>query len=45
MHLTRFSDNALRCLTYLALHPGETVEFELKSGTHSNAEAAHVLKV
>lgn len=24
MHLTRFSDNALRCLTYLALHPGET---------------------
>jgi Rrf2 family transcriptional regulator, nitric oxide-sensitive transcriptional repressor len=24
MHLTRFTDNALRCLTYLALHPGET---------------------
>ncbi len=24
MHLTRFSDNALRCLTYLAVHPGET---------------------
>ncbi len=23
MHLTRFTDNALRCLTYLALHPGE----------------------
>ena len=25
MHLTRFTDNALRCLTHLALHPGETV--------------------
>jgi Rrf2 family nitric oxide-sensitive transcriptional repressor len=25
MHLTRFTDNALRCLTYLALHPGTTV--------------------
>ena len=25
MHLTRFTDNALRCLTYLALHPGKTV--------------------
>ncbi len=24
MHLTRFSDNALRCLTYFALYPGET---------------------
>ncbi|MBI5600681.1 MAG: Rrf2 family transcriptional regulator [Gemmatimonadetes bacterium] len=24
MHLTRFTDNALRCLTYLALHPGKT---------------------
>jgi Rrf2 family nitric oxide-sensitive transcriptional repressor len=24
MHLTRFADNALRCLTYLAVHPGET---------------------
>jgi Rrf2 family nitric oxide-sensitive transcriptional repressor len=24
MHLTRFTDNALRCLTYLALHPGGT---------------------
>ncbi len=24
MHLTRFTDNAVRCLTYLALHPGET---------------------
>ncbi len=24
MHLTRFTDNALRCLTYLALHQGET---------------------
>jgi len=24
MHLTRFTDNALRCLTYLALNPGET---------------------
>ncbi len=24
MHLTRFTDNALRCLTYLALHPGNT---------------------
>lgn len=24
MHLTRFTDNALRCLTYLALRPGET---------------------
>lgn len=24
MHLTRFTDNALRCLTYLALHPGQT---------------------
>ena len=23
MHLTRFTDNALRCLTYLALHPGK----------------------
>lgn len=25
MYLNRFTDNALRCLTYLALHPGETV--------------------
>lgn len=24
MHLTRFTDNALRCLTYFALHPGES---------------------
>jgi len=24
MHLTRFSDNALRCLTYFALYPGES---------------------
>lgn len=24
MHLTRFSDNALRCLMYLALEPGQT---------------------
>lgn len=23
MHLTRFTDNALRCLTFLALHPDE----------------------
>jgi Rrf2 family nitric oxide-sensitive transcriptional repressor len=24
MHLTRFTDNALRCLTYFALYPGES---------------------
>jgi Rrf2 family nitric oxide-sensitive transcriptional repressor len=24
MHLTRFADNGLRCLMYLALHPGQT---------------------
>ena len=24
MHLNRFTDNALRCLTFLALQPGET---------------------
>ena len=24
MHLTRFADNGLRCLMFLALHPGET---------------------
>jgi CspA family cold shock protein len=37
--------SAIECQGFKTLHPGETVEFELKSGTHSNAEAAHVLKV
>jgi len=30
---------------FRTLHPGETVEFELKSGSAATAEAAHVSKV
>ncbi len=30
---------------FRTLHPGETVQFELKSGNARGAEAAHVCKV
>ncbi len=30
---------------FRTLHPGETVEFELKGGGATTAEASHVLKV
>ena len=30
---------------FRTLHPGETVEFELKNGTAKTAEATHVYKV
>ncbi len=37
--------SAIECQGFKTLHPGETVEFELKSGSATTAEAAHVFKV
>jgi Rrf2 family nitric oxide-sensitive transcriptional repressor len=44
MQLTRFSDNALRCLTYLGLHPGRSVrERDIAHGM--GMSATHLAKV
>jgi CspA family cold shock protein len=37
--------SAIECRGFKTLHAGETVEFELKSGSASGVEAAHVCKV
>ncbi|MCC6349040.1 MAG: cold-shock protein [Candidatus Eisenbacteria bacterium] len=37
--------SAIECQGFKTLHPGETVEFELKHGKQSTVEAAHVFKV
>jgi Rrf2 family nitric oxide-sensitive transcriptional repressor len=44
MHLTRFSDNALRCLTYLAVHPGETATVRVIARRMALSED-HLVKV
>jgi CspA family cold shock protein len=37
--------SAIECRGFKTLHPGETVEFELKDGAAKTAEATHVCKV
>ena len=37
--------SAIDAQGFRTLHPGETVEFELKCGSQSGVEAAHVCKV
>lgn len=37
--------SAIECRGFKTLHPGETVEFELKDGGAKTAEATHVCKV
>lgn len=37
--------SAIECQGFKTLHPGETVEFELKNGSTRGTEAAHVCKV
>lgn len=37
--------SAIDAKGFRTLHPGETVEFELKNGTPRGCEAAHVCKV
>jgi len=44
MHLTRFADNGLRCLMYLALHPGQTATVrEIAKGMALSED--HLVKV
>lgn len=44
MRLTRFSDNALRCLVFLGIHPGETITVAEIASRMAVSED-HLLKV